>query len=173
MLPVLVRILIIASKTIGRSMSCFKSAKNRSPSMSACDKNVNLNQNFANKKNFPFRLLENTDICTIVHQSSRTNIRSSQRRRMNLEKDKRQRNNLHRRSLEPIYYRIPIEAKWQSKNAKNVRDSRKFARNFRFRTFSFSVPKTARSSRFFNLPGASYVGNDVWNINNLPGLSDD
>jgi len=35
-------------------------------------------------------------------------------------------------------------------------------------TFSFSVPSRFRSSRPFNLPGASDDGNEEWKINNLP-----
>lgn len=37
--------------------------------------------------------------------------------------------------------------------------------------FSLSVASNFRSSRFFNLPGASAIGKDEWNTNNLPQQS--
>lgn len=38
--------------------------------------------------------------------------------------------------------------------------------------FSFSVPNSFRSSLFCSLPGASAIGNEVWNTRSLPTHSD-
>lgn len=37
--------------------------------------------------------------------------------------------------------------------------------------FSLSVASNFLSSRFFSFPGASAIGNDEWNTNNLPQQS--
>lgn len=37
--------------------------------------------------------------------------------------------------------------------------------------FSLSVASNFRSSRFLSLPGASAIGKDEWNTNNLPQQS--
>jgi len=37
--------------------------------------------------------------------------------------------------------------------------------------FSLSVASNLRSSRFLSLPGASAIGKDEWNTNNLPQQS--